>query len=145
MKNVQPSGDASGLQKGKTSFAKHEFSLIFPASQRQWGSGSTTLKHPIDNYTFFFCRNLAFCALETPQSVFWIRDILVQIRIRGSVPLTNESGSWFFVSDTPIKNQIFVAFFFLKVHLHHSSKIKSHKKSLKTAEIKIFLIIFAWW
>ncbi len=27
------------------------------------------------------------------------------------------------------------------VHLHHSSEIKSHK----TEELKVFLIIFAWW
>ncbi len=30
-------------------------------------------------------------------------------------------------------------------HLHHSSKIKSHKKVTKTLEIKDFLTIFAWW
>ncbi len=31
------------------------------------------------------------------------------------------------------------------VCLHHSSKIKSHKKSHKTVEIMVFLNIFSWW
>ncbi len=38
--------------------------------------------------------------------------------------------------------QIFFAFYFLKLHLHHSSQIKSHKKS---PEISGFLTNFAWW
>jgi hypothetical protein len=41
-------------------------------------------------------------------------DILVRIRIRESVPLTNGSGSGF-----------------LKVQLHHFSKIKSHNEVTK--------------
>jgi hypothetical protein len=55
-----------------------------------------------------------------------IRDILVRIRIRGSVPLTNGSG---FSSGT-------------ESGLHHFSKIKS-QRSHKTVEIKVFLTIFA--
>ncbi len=70
----------------------------------------------------------------------WIR-----IRIRGSMPLTNGSGSGsririlLFSSLTfemPAKikffNTIFSAYYFLKLHLHHFSKIKSQKKSLNS-------------
>jgi hypothetical protein len=43
-----------------------------------------------------------------------------------------------------ISNTIFSAYYFLKVHLHHFSKIKSQKESQNTVEgIKVFLIIFA--
>ncbi len=45
-----------------------------------------------------------------------------------------------------ISNTIFSAYYFLKVHLHHFSKIKSQKESQNTVEgIKVFLIIFARW
>ncbi len=85
-----------------------------------------------------------------------IHDILgwIRIQIRGSMPLTNgsgfgsRSGSWIriqirildpdlaiFVIDLQdaSKKQIFYTFFsayyLLKLHLHHFSKIKSQKKS----------------
>jgi hypothetical protein len=35
------------------------------------------------------------------------------------------------------------AYYFLKVHLHHFSKIKNHKEVIKTVRIKVFLTIFA--
>jgi hypothetical protein len=38
----------------------------------------------------------------------------------------------------------FSAYYFLKLHLHHFSKIKV-KKSHKIVGIKVFLTIFAWW
>ncbi len=68
------------------------------------------------------------------MSVFRIHDILgwirIQIRIRGSMPLTNGSGfgsgSCYF---PVIFNTIFSAYYFLKVHLYHFSKIKSQKES----------------
>ncbi len=83
---------------------------------------------------------------STVQSVFRIHDILVWIRIRGSMPLTNGSGfgsgstSWIrillFSSLTfkmPAKKQffntIFSACYFLEVHLRYFSKIKSQKES----------------
>ncbi len=57
--------------------------------------------------------------------VLRIRDILVRIRIRGSVPLTNGSGSgsccfrqWPSRWRWKLKNILF-AFYFLKLHLHH--------------------------
>ncbi len=67
-----------------------------------------------------------------------IHDILGWIRIRGSMPLTNGSGSGFFYfrhwpsrcqQKTNFFNTIFSAYYFLKVHLHHISKIKSQKES----------------
>ncbi len=78
------------------------------------------------------------------SSVFRIHVILVwiRIRIRGSMPLTTGSGSGFgswirillFSSLTlkmPTKNklflQIFSAYYFLKVHFHHFSKIRVTK------------------
>jgi hypothetical protein len=69
------------------------------------------------------------------KPVFRIHDILGWIRIRGSMPLTNGSGSCYFVIDLQdasknlIFNTIFSANYFLKVHLHHFSKIKSQKES----------------
>ncbi len=71
------------------------------------------------------------------KTVLRIRDILVRIRIRGSVPLTNESGSGSgscYFRQWPSRWQrkikcfsCFFVFYFLTLHLHHFSKIKSHK------------------
>ncbi len=68
-----------------------------------------------------------------------IHDILgwILIRICGSMPLTNGSefgsGSWIrillFSSLTFKMPAIFSAYYFLKLHLHHFSKIKSQKES----------------
>jgi hypothetical protein len=55
-----------------------------------------------------------------------------------------------FVSDLQVANKkfdkSFPAYYFLKVHLHHFSKIKSQKEVTKKAVgIKVFLTsIFAW-
>ena len=91
------------------------------------------------------------------KAVFRIHDILgwIRIRILGAMLLTNGSGSgsWIrillFSSLTfkmQAKNQffntIFSDYYFLKVHLHHFSKIKS-QKSHKIVGIKVFLTIFA--
>ncbi len=66
------------------------------------------------------------------------------IRIRGSMPLTNGSGSWIRILDPDPAifvihlydgNQklifclIFSAYYFLKIHLHLFSKIRSQKES----------------
>ncbi len=89
-------------------------------------------------------KNLSILTQKLFLTVFLIHDILVwiRIRIRGSMPLTNGSGfgSWIrillFPSLTlqmPAKNKffstVFSAFYFLKVHLHYFSKIKSQKES----------------
>ncbi len=73
-----------------------------------------------------------------------IHDLLgwIRIRIRGSMPLTNGSGSgsWnriLLFSSLTLKmpekkkkfNTFFSAYYFLKLHLHHFSKIKSQKES----------------
>ncbi len=72
--------------------------------------------------------------------VLRIRDILIQIRIRGSIPLTNRSwfGSCYF-RQWPSRWQLkiiflkfFFAYYFLKVHLHHFAKIQS--KDIKKSE-----------
>ncbi len=71
---------------------------------------------------------------------------LFRIRIRGSVPLTNRSCS---VRQWPSRGQptkiFFIAYYFLKVHLHHSSKVKKLQRSHKRVKIKVFLTSFAWW
>ncbi len=83
------------------------------------------------------------CGSWSPYPYLWpvfrIHDIFVWIRIRGSMPLTNGSGSWIrillFSSLTfkmPAKNffnTISSACYFLKVHLHYFTKIKSQKES----------------
>ncbi len=76
--------------------------------------------------------------------MFRIHDILgwIRIRILGFMLLTNGfgSGSWIRILlfsslafNMPAKklilNTIFSAYYFLKVHLHHFSKIKSQKES----------------
>jgi hypothetical protein len=67
--------------------------------------------------------------------VLWIHNILVRIRIL-----------FLFVSGFHDVDKKFFSyvFCFLEVHLHHSSKIKSHKKVDKTVETEGFLTIFAW-
>jgi hypothetical protein len=92
--------------------------------------------------------------------VFRIRDILGRIWILGSVPLTtdNKSGDsypvqiqlrifllWSVTFKTPRKKNIFpkiYAISFLKVHLDHSSKIKSHKKVTKQKKSRFFFIFW---
>jgi hypothetical protein len=65
--------------------------------------------------------------------VLRIHDILgwIRIWIRGSMPLTNGSGSGTF--KMPAKNSffytIFSTYYFLKLHLHHFSKMKTQKES----------------
>ncbi len=77
--------------------------------------------------------------------VLRIHDILgwIRIRILGSMPLTNGSGSGsgscYFrqwpsrcQQKTNILIQFFSAYYFLKLHLHHFSKIKSQTESLNS-------------
>ncbi len=84
------------------------------------------------------------------QHLLDISDILVWIRILGSVPLTNGSGScsiWILLfSSATFKTPLsFFASYFLKVHLHHFLQIKALKKHHKKVEITGFLNIFSWW
>ncbi len=82
------------------------------------------------------------------RAVLRIHDILGWIRIRGSMPLANWSGSCYFCHDLQNASKklvfytIFSAFYFLKLHLHHFSKIKSQKESQNRRNqgfLKLFL------
>jgi hypothetical protein len=89
-----------------------------------FGGGSVTFSDPDPHRDHLFVKtfqqklHIINCKWKTFASVLWIRDILIGIRMRicGSVRLSYGSGS-------------FLAFYFLKVHLHQSSKIKSQKES----------------
>ncbi len=64
--------------------------------------------------------------------VFRIHDIFAWIRIRGSMPLTNGSGSCYFrhwPSRCQPKTNFLTQFFLLVTSLHYFSKIKSQKES----------------
>jgi hypothetical protein len=78
--------------------------------------------------------------------VLRIHDILgwIRIRIRGFMPLTNGSGSGLgsgirillfssltfkIQQKTNLFNKIFSSYYFLQLHLHYFSKIKSQKES----------------
>ncbi len=92
----------------------------------------------------YFCSSSMFTKnnlFSTIKSVFRIHAILVWNRIRiwicGSMTLTNGSGSCYFRNlpsrcqqKTNIKIK-FSAYYFLKVHLQHFSKIKSQKEVTK--------------
>jgi hypothetical protein len=64
-------------------------------------------------------------------------QFLMWIRIRGSMPPTNGSGSFCFINDHQDANKqlivlkSFPAYYFLKVLLHHFSKMKSKKEVTK--------------
>ncbi len=71
----------------------------------------------------------------------------------GSIPLTNGSGcgswschfrQWSSRCHQKLNFLSFFAHYFLKIHLHHFSKIKIIKKS-KTVGINVFFTMFAWW
>ncbi len=78
------------------------------------------------------------------KSVLRIHDILVRIRVRGSMPLTNgsRSGSCYF-RHWPSRRQqklilkiSFSSYYFLKVDLHHFQRQKVQKKSQNSRMIK---------
>ncbi len=71
------------------------------------------------------------------MAVLRIHDILVWIRIRGTMPLTNGSGPIFIIDLQDANQKIiffngsFSTYYFLKVLLHHFSKVKSQKEVTK--------------
>ncbi len=71
-------------------------------------------------------------------SVLWIRDIFVRIQILRSVPLTDRSGCGY-GRRGPKTKVSYGSGFRILVHLHHSSKIKSHKKVTKQQKSRVFL------
>jgi hypothetical protein len=93
------------------------------------------------------------------ETVLWIRDISVRIRIRililGFEPFPNGSRSGFtsgsgscFSRQRPKKKffQRYFAYYFLKVHVHQYSKSKSQKELNKIVKVKGFLTFFVcWW
>jgi hypothetical protein len=101
-----------------------------------WGWGVHAL-----SLSLFHSQHTSYVALLPPHPLR-IHDIFVwiRIRIRWSMPLTNGSGSGIrillFSSLTlkmPTINKflffLLSAYYFLKVHLHHFSKIKSKKET----------------
>ena len=89
---------------------------------------------PADLLLSLSCRSLS-----TDLAVLRIRDILVRIRIRGSVPLKSDqvirllillfSSVTFQTATRNIFLQNIFAHYFLEVHLHHFSEINVIKKS----------------
>ncbi len=73
------------------------------------------------------------------RTVFRLHDIVVHLWLTGLAPYPDPDPA-LFISDLEDTNN-----YFLKVHLFHFSKEKSHKKIHKTVEIKAFLTNFAWW
>ncbi len=73
----------------------------------------------------------ACCVYHHLDAVFRIHNILVwiriRIRLRGSMRLTN--GTFTMPAKNSFFNTIFPACYFLKVHLHYFSTIKSQKES----------------
>jgi hypothetical protein len=113
------------------------------SSRRRQGSDTTR-----DTSTLTISSWNMSCTGEKPK-VLRVRDILVRIRIFGSVAVTNGSADAdtdtdpdaapdpaVFVIDLQDVNkklikESFFAYYFLKVHLRHSSKIKSKKEVTK--------------
>ncbi len=91
--------------------------------------------------TVFLCE---FCFLCSGSVTFWYGS--------GSAPLTNGCGPysgsysfrhWF---KTPTKNNFlnnFFAYYFFKIHLHHSSKIQSHKEVTKQLKSRFYSLLFS--
>ncbi len=81
-----------------------------------------------------------------PFSVLRIQEILVRIRIRGFIPLTNLSGScyssvlFFKTSKKNFSFSKFLCLYFLKIHLHNFSNIKSHKVTKQ--QVSMFFLLF---
>ncbi len=93
-----------------------------------WRQQKTVVLSPLSIYSLVWVHNFNVVSTVYLPPVLRIYDILVWIRIR-------ESGSCYFHhwpsrrQQKTILFQIFPAYYFLKVHLHHFSKIKSPKKS----------------
>ncbi len=98
-----------------------------------------------DNLYWWFLRGSGACNFSGPAcpasllAVLRIHDISmwIRIRIRGSMPLTNGSGSFYFhhwisrCQQKTKKKKSFSAYYFLKVLLHHFSNVISQKDVTK--------------
>jgi hypothetical protein len=87
---------------------------------------------------------MSYCKKQVLEAVLRIREMLVGIRIRGSVPLTMDPDPVQAVDPAifVIQELSFSVYCFLLVCLHTFSKIKS-LRSHKTVLINIFLTVFA--
>jgi hypothetical protein len=81
------------------------------------------------------------CTLRSPacEEVLRIRDILVLIRILR----IRASDLWIRILLFSRRQQKTSAYYIMKVHLHHFSKIKKLQRSHQMVGIKAFLTIFA--
>jgi DNA-directed RNA polymerase subunit E'/Rpb7 len=82
------------------------------------------------------------------QAGFRIHDILVWIRIRGLMPLTNRSGSIFVIDRQDANKKLISKKMFFCLILFEDTfksffKDKKSQRSRKTVRIKVFLTIFA--
>ncbi len=124
---------------------KHEESMGSSTGQEQQRAGavaatgklSWNASFPLPQGDLRYCLICRFRKLSQTLflAVLRIHDILVWIRIRGSMSLTSGFGSrsCFFVIDLQDAKKLLLKVFLLnlKVHLHHISKIKSHEEVTK--------------
>ncbi len=80
---------------------------------------------------------LAPNVLPIIKPVLWIRDILVRIRIRGSVLLFS-SLTFTTLTENYLFSLSFSAYYFFKVHLHHFSDTKRPDFSVYVQDPRIF-------
>jgi hypothetical protein len=73
-------------------------------------------------------------------SVLWIRDLLIRMRIHGSLPLTYWSRSCFFVSSWKDTNKKLIFLLLTYWRFIYVSFQKFKKKSQNKVEIKVFLL-----
>jgi hypothetical protein len=100
--------------------------------------------HRVSEGTESQARFLKFIFKIVHYPVLRIHEILVRIRIRGSIALTNGSGSrsCFFVSDLQDVKKVFCLLLFEGTFTSFF-KDKKSKRSHKTVGINVFLTIFA--
>ncbi len=90
-------------------------------------------------YWDWFCESVTFWYGSRSGSAdpyLWLSDYRIRIQIRLRLRILLFSSVTF---KTTTKN-FFVVFYFLKLHLNHFSKIKSHNEVTKQKESRFFLI-----
>ncbi len=113
-----------------------------PPFQRQAGQLVLQL-----TFLQFVCPKWSITQLHNTVISYLIKEVSSVFRIRGSLTLTNgPPDPALFVSDLQMatKNYFFLSIFahyFSKVHLHHSSQIKSHKEVTKQRKSRFFSLV----
>jgi len=93
----------------------------------RWGFADFSKAGPAFIFRVLAGFRVEFTSRQCCGSVtFWCGQ---RIRIRGAVPQINGSGYFCQWASRWQLKIMFFAYYFLKLHLHHFSKIKSHKKS----------------